>query len=117
MAEAAARPPARHELTAVDEAALDAARAVDRLLAAARDAGSERWVRYLEPLPDRLRDDDLAALPRTARRCRSAIGPVDSVLDVVPSDVGTDAARAIDQLLRQIARHEVQPGPAARPGQ
>ncbi len=26
--------------------------------AAARDAGTARWVAYLEPLPDRLRDDD-----------------------------------------------------------
>ena len=51
-----------------------AARHADRLLAAARAVGSERWIAYLEPLPDRLRDDEPArpagdrdALPRGLR--------------------------------------------------
>ena len=47
------RIPPRHELPDVDAAALDAARAADALVAAARDLGNERWLRYLAPLPDR----------------------------------------------------------------
>ena len=62
------RRPARHERPAIDEAGLVAARHADRLLAAARAIGSERWIAYLEPLPDRLRDDDPSALRATATR-------------------------------------------------
>ena len=54
--------PARHERPAVDEAALLVARHADRLLAAAREAGDRRWIAFLEPLPDRLRDDEIRAL-------------------------------------------------------
>ena len=95
---------ARHELPGLDEAALRAARSFDLLLEAARAARSERWVRFLEPLPDRLRDDDPVALRRTARRCRSAFGPGDSVLEIVPEDAGLLARRAIDDLIRVLAR-------------
>jgi hypothetical protein len=117
MPDPVSRPPARHELTDIDEAAIAAARAFDLLLAGAREAGSQRWVRFLEPLPNRLRDDELAALPRTARRCRSAFGPGDSVLDVVPRDVGTTAARSIDDLLRVLARHAATAGAVVAPRQ
>jgi hypothetical protein len=108
--------PARHELPTLDAAALGAARAFDLLLDAARDAGSVRWVRYLEPLPDRLRDDDLRALRGTIRRCRSAFGPGDSVLDVVPDEVGLAARRAIDEVTRVLARHDATVGAAAGRG-
>ena len=47
--------PARHELPAIDDAALTAARGADRLLAAAREIGSERWSAFLAPLPEWLR--------------------------------------------------------------
>ena len=93
---------------------MDAARAFDLLLAAARTAGSERWTRFLEPLPDRLRDDDLSALRRTARRCRSAFGPGDSVLEVVPDEVGLRARTAIDDLLRRLSRLEATVGREGR---
>ena len=85
MTEARARPPpgvARHEHPAIDEAGLVAARHADRLLAAARELGSARWVAYLEPLPDRLRDDEPTALRATATRCRAAYGVKDSIRDV-----------------------------------
>ncbi|HEU4673950.1 MAG TPA: hypothetical protein VFS32_13725, partial [Candidatus Limnocylindrales bacterium] len=47
--------PARHEVPAIDDAALAAARHADRLLAGAREADVTRWTRFLEPLPDQLR--------------------------------------------------------------
>jgi hypothetical protein len=102
----ARRGPARHERPAIDEAALAAARAADRMVAAARDAGHDRWTRYLEPLPDRLRDDDLADLRRTAMRARSAYGPKDSVRDALPSDVTEPFLDAIDRLLKELARRD-----------
>lgn len=102
----AARGPARHERPAIDEAALVAARAADRLLAAARERGLARWVAYLEPLPDHLRDDELADLRRTAMRARAAYGPKDSVRDALPADVTEPFLDAVDRLLRVIARRD-----------
>ena len=61
----AATGPARHERPDVDEAALVAARAADRVLAAARERGSARWTDYFEPVPDRLRDDAIRDLRAT----------------------------------------------------
>ena len=98
--------PPRHELPAIDDAGLAAARAADRLLAAARDSGMERWVRFLEPLPDRLRDDGLAALRSTALRARAAYGPKDSIRDSLPADLTEPLLESIDRLLRLIARHQ-----------
>ena len=103
----ARRGPARHERPAIDDAALVAARAGDRMVAAARDAGHDRWLRYLEPLPDRLRDDDVADLRKTAMRARSAYGPKDSVRDALPGDVTEPFLDAIDRLLKELARREV----------
>jgi hypothetical protein len=77
------------------------------MVAAARDAGHGRWLTYLEPLPDRLRDDDLADLRRTALRARSAYGPKDSVRDVLPWDVTEPFLDAIDRLLKELARRDV----------
>jgi hypothetical protein len=98
------RGPARHERPTIDEAALEAARAGDRLLDAARAAGSERWVAYLEPLPDRLRDDDLPDLRRVALRARSAYGPKDSVRDVLSPEVTEPFLESIDRLVRELNR-------------
>jgi hypothetical protein len=100
------RDPPRHELSAIDAAALEAARAVDRALAEARVQGVERWVRYLEPLPDRLRDDSLRDLRMTARRARAAYGPKDSIRDALGADVTEPLLRSIDRLLKAIARHD-----------
>jgi hypothetical protein len=99
--------PARHETPEIDAAALDAARAADRLLASAIEAGSERWVRYLAPMPDRFRDDPIPSLRAAARAGRSAFGPKDSIRDALPEAVTEPFLAAIDRLLKLIARWEV----------
>ena len=96
--------PARHERPVIDEAALLAARHADRLLAEARDRGLTRWVAYLEPLPDRLRDDHLADLRVTALRGRAAYGVKDSVRDVLPPDLTEPFLHSLDRLLRELNR-------------
>ncbi len=103
-------PPARHELPLIDAAALDAARAADRLLAASKAFGADRWTRYLAPLPDRLRDDPLPTLRATARQARAAYGPKDSVRDALPEDVTEPFLVAIDRLLKELARHDAHRG-------
>ena len=100
----AARGPARHELPAIDDLALAAARHADRLVAGARERNATRWVTYLEPLPDRLRDDEPAGLRSAAMRARSAYGPKDSVRDVLPPDLTEPFLESIDRLLRELAR-------------
>jgi hypothetical protein len=99
--------PARHEWPAIDEAALAAARSADRVLDAARARGDERWIAFVEPLPDRLRDAPLDDLPGIARRCRAAFGPKDSIREVLPAEVTEPFVEAVDGLLRALARGEV----------
>lgn len=95
---------ARHEKPAIDEAALLAARRADRLLAEARARGLTRWSSYLEPLPDRLRDDAPAALRATALRCRAAYGVKDSVRDALPPELTEPFLDSIDRLIRELNR-------------
>ena len=102
-----ARGAARHEVPTIDELALVAARHGDRLVAAARDRGVERWVVFLDPLPDRLRDDELPALRSTALRARAAYGPKDSVRDVFPAELTEPFLEAIDRLIREMNRAAV----------
>ena len=102
----AARGPARHELPAIDEWALAAARAVDPMVAAARDRAATRWLSVLAPLPDLLRDGDLGEIRRAAIRARAAFGPKDSVRDALPPDVTEPCLVAIDQLIRALNRHD-----------
>ena len=104
------RGPARHERPAIDEAALIAARAADRLLDDARAHGATRWITYLEPLPDHLRDGDLADLRRIAMRARAAYGPKDSIRDSLAAEVTEPFLEAVDRLLRVIAKREAQDG-------
>jgi hypothetical protein len=104
------RGPARHERPVVDEAALVAARAADRLLDDARARGATRWIGYLGPLPDHLRDGDIADLRRVAMRARAAYGPKDSIRDVLPADVTEPFLDAIDRLLRVLAKREAHEG-------
>jgi hypothetical protein len=106
----ARRGPARHERPVIDEAALVAARAADRLLDDARARGATRWITYLEPLPDHLRDGDFADLRRVSMRARAAYGPKDSIRDTLSSDVTEPFLEAIDRLLKVLARREVQEG-------
>ena len=98
--------PPRHELPAIDEAALAAARHADRMLEAARDSGFTRWERFLEPLPDRLRDGDLRDIRSAALRVRAAYGPKDSIRDSLPEEVTEPVIGAVDRLLRVLARHD-----------
>jgi hypothetical protein len=103
----AQRGPARHERPVIDEAALVAARAGDRLVDAARGVGAVRWVAYLEPLPDRLRDEPIVDLRRTGLRARAAYGPKDSVRDVLPPEVTEPFLEAVDRLLKELNRRDV----------
>ena len=102
--------PARHERPDIDEAALAVARAADRVLAAARERGVDRWVRYFERIPDALRDDEIRDLRATATRVRAAYGPKDSVRDVLPADVTEPLLDLTDRLLRTLARREATTG-------
>ena len=100
------RGPPRHEIPEVDAAALEAARAADAAVAAAREAGNERWLRYLDPMPNRLRDDPLPDLRTAARLVRAAYGPKDSIRDALPAEVTEPFLDRIDRLLKAIARYE-----------
>lgn len=100
--------PARHELPEIDVAALDAARAADRLLTAAKAMGNERWIHYLARMPERLRDDPVSDLRRVARLGRSAFGPKDSIRDALPESATEPFLLAIDRLLKALARHELE---------
>jgi hypothetical protein len=99
------RGPARHELGTVDDLALAAARHADRILAAARERDAERWVAFLAPLPDRLRDEDLPGLRSAVMRARAAYGPKDSVRDALSPEVTEPFLESIDRLLREINRY------------
>ena len=108
MAERASgrRDPARHETPTIDQAALDAARAADRLLAAAREVETDRWIRFVAPLPDRLRDEPIQGLRAAARQARAAFGPKDSIRDVLPDEVTQPFLESIDRLIKAIARFD-----------
>ncbi len=101
--------PARHEVPVIDDAALLAARHADRLLAAARDRGAQRWIAFLEPLPDRLRDEELPGLRAAATRARAAYGPKDSIRDVLPEDLTEPFLDSIDRLLKALNRRDLRP--------
>ena len=100
------RPPSRHELPEIDGHALEAARRLDAALAAARAMEQERWVGYLAPLADRLRDDGVRDLRGAARITRAAYGPKDSIRDVLPEEVTEPLLDALDRLLRALNRWE-----------
>jgi len=102
--------PPRHEIPDVDAAALEAARAGDLLVAAAREAGSDRWLRYFEPLPARLRDDALPDLRAAARLARAAYGPKDSVRDELPWEATEAFLDRIDRLIKAINRWDANRG-------
>ena len=95
---------ARHQYPVIDDLGLQAARHADRLLIAARERAHARWTAYLDPLPDRLRDDDLRGLRSAALRARAAYGPKDSIRDALPPDLTEPFLEAIDRLLREINR-------------
>jgi hypothetical protein len=98
--------PPRHQLGLIDERGLIAARAADVVLAAAEARQLTRWVTFLAPLPDRLRDGDLRDLRSAATRARAAFGPKDSIRDVLPEAVTEPFVDAIDRLIRELNRHD-----------
>jgi hypothetical protein len=63
-------------------------------------------LRYLAPLPGRLRDDALPDLRAAARLARAAYGPKDSVRDALPWELTEPFLERIDRLLKAIARFE-----------
>jgi hypothetical protein len=96
--------PARHERPAIDEAALVAARDAEKLLAEARERGSDRWAAFLADLPDRLRDAAVSDLRAVALRARSAYGPKDSIRETLPADLTEPFLTDLDRLLRALAK-------------
>ena len=70
-------------------------------------ARADRWIAYFEPLPDRLRDDDVADLRKSAMRARAAYGPKDSVRDALPEEVTEPFLDAVDRLLKALAKRDV----------
>jgi len=100
--------PARHERPAIDEAALVAARAADRLLAAARERGLTRWIEFFETVPELLRDSALKDLRGVAVRARSAYGPKDSIRDALPADLTEPFLVALDRLIKALAREAME---------
>jgi hypothetical protein len=99
--------PARHQRPEIDSLALAAARTAERVLEAARARGLERWQEFLAPLPDLLRDADLAELRRTARRARAAYGPKDSIRDALPIQATEALLNDLDRLLAALVREEM----------
>jgi hypothetical protein len=96
--------PARHERPAIDEAALTAARDVDRLLVEARERGLGRWVEFLTPLPEALRDAAVPDLRGVALKARAAYGPKDSIREALPAEVTEPLLGHLDRLLKLLAR-------------
>jgi hypothetical protein len=105
-ADARERPtePARHDLGEIDGVALAAGAAAERALRAAGALGLERWMRFLGPLPELLRDGSLRDIRAAARQARAAYGPRDSIRDALPEDVTEPLLIATDRLLKALAR-------------
>lgn len=96
--------PARHERPAIDEAALKAARAADKVLDCALERGLQRWVNLFATVPDQLRDGGLKELRTVSLRSRAAYGAKDSIRDYLPPDVTEPFLAELDRLLRLLAR-------------
>ena len=77
------------------------------MVAAAREVGHARWLAYLEPLPDQLRDGEISELRKVGLRARAAYGPKDSVRDALPATVTEPFLVAIDKLIKELARREL----------
>ena len=80
---------------------------MDVAVAAAVDMESERWVRYLSPLPGRLRDDPLRDL-RAARRGARRVWTKGLDPGRIARARDRAAAEAIDRLQKAIARFDAQ---------
>jgi hypothetical protein len=98
--------PARHEVPDIDAAALATAVLVERARRTADELGIDRWARFLEPFPERLRDAPVRGLRLIVRQVRAAYGPKDSIRDALPSEAAEPLLDSIDRLLKAIARFE-----------
>lgn len=96
--------PPRHELPDVDAAALEAARTADKLLEAARQRGSQRWMEFLSPVPEQLRDSGLSQLLTVIARARAAYGHKDSIREVLPEELTEPFRDQLDRLKRVVLR-------------
>jgi hypothetical protein len=96
--------PPRHELPAIDEAAMAAARMADKLLDAARVRGSQRWTDFLEPVPEQLRDSGLSQLLRVIQRTRAAYGHKDSIREALPEELTEPFLDQLDRLRKVVVR-------------
>jgi hypothetical protein len=96
--------PARHERPAIDEAAMAAARGLERLLVEAQGLGANRWVEFLGPFPEALRDAALPDLRGVALRARAAYGPRDSIRDALSTESTEPVLADLDRLLKLLAR-------------
>jgi hypothetical protein len=104
LSRAADSQPARHEKPEIDEAALVAARAAERLLADAVERGNQRWSTFLEPLPERLRDAPIRELRSLALKARAAYGPKDSIREALSYELTEPLLDSLDRLLKLLAR-------------
>lgn len=98
------REPARHEVPAVDEAALAAALAADKVLDAARQRGAQRWSDFLAAVPDQLRDAGVGELRLVVLRARAAYGPKDSIRESLPPEVTEPFLDKLDRLRKVLVR-------------
>jgi hypothetical protein len=105
---ARAAEPARHELPAIDEAALTAARTADKLLESARERGSQRWADFLAPVPEQLRDAGVGELWVMVPRVRSAYGHKDSIREVLPAELTEPFLDQLDRLRKLLARERAE---------
>lgn len=88
---------------------MSAARSVELALAEARSRRAERWARFLEPLPDLLRDAPIAGLRAACQRARAAYGPKDSIRDALPPEATEPMLDALDRLVRALNLRDVTP--------
>ena len=104
----ASRPPARHELPRIDEAALEAARLADRLLDAARGRGDRALGGVPRPVAGTAarRGTGRAA---QRRRCaaRAAFGRVTRSGTRFADDLTLPFLAALDRLLKVLARYRM----------
>ncbi|HEX7591947.1 MAG TPA: hypothetical protein VF375_08340 [Candidatus Limnocylindrales bacterium] len=83
---------------------MTAARTADKLLTAAIERGSKRWIDFLAPVPELLRDAGVGELARITLRVRAAYGVKDSIRDVLPPDLTEPFLDQLDRLRKALAR-------------